>query len=88
MKKKIRIERDFFGNITRYEETRSNSMFDSIFDDDEEVIVVDQELIRLGRLRRVEVDDDDESGEVAAAAFIGSAVGSLLGSLLGSNKKK
>jgi hypothetical protein len=84
MKKKIRIEKDFFGNITRYEETRSNSMFDNIFDDDEEVIVVD----RLGRLRSVAVNADDESGEVAVAAFIGSAVGSLLGSLLGSNKKK
>lgn len=86
-RKRVTIERDFFGNVTRYEERTSGSLFDSIFDDDDdddEIVVV----ARPVRGRRVRVENDEAAAAAAAGGIIGLGLGVLVGALVGSKKKK
>jgi len=74
-RKRVTIERDFFGNVTRYEERTSGSLFDSIFDDDDDDDIV--VVARPVRGRRVRIEDDEAAAAAAAGGIIGLGLGAL-----------
>lgn len=82
-RKRVTIERDFFGNVTRYEERSSSSLFDDIFDDDDEEIIVVERPVRGRRVRPA----SDEEVAIVAGGVVGLAIGAIVGAVVGGKKK-